>query len=429
MFHTFFPKPKFLALSAIIWTAIAITFWYAVWKGVGTAHGFPPMDEDSKPVGLSYFITPDAIWFYSYFIATLGLFCAFWQIYGRECVWRLWSIWGTAFILIITNFGVDVSLALNRWRGPFYDLIQKALSKPNVSTVTTKELYDLLYQFFAIATVAVMVFVVLRFVVSHYVFRWRTAMNNYYLQMWPRLRHIEGASQRVQEDARDFATYVEDLGVSFVTAFMTLVAFLPVLYQLERYVKELPLIGEISHPLIFAAIFWSLFGTILLWLFGIRLPGLEFKNQRVEAAFRKELVYGEDHHDRAEPMTVKELYENVRRNYYRLYLNYLYFNVARGFYGQTDVIFASFILIPSISAAAFGFGVMQQILTAFSEVSNSFQYLVNSWSDIIKLISIQKRLTAFEAQIKDEPLPSIDQKFKEAEAAGINPDAAAEAST
>jgi peptide/bleomycin uptake transporter len=34
-------------------------------------------------------------------------------------------------------------------------------------------------------------------------------------------------------------------------------------------------------------------GTGLLAV-GIKLPGLEFKNQRVEAAYRKELVYGED---------------------------------------------------------------------------------------------------------------------------------------
>ena len=28
---------------------------------------------------------------------------------------------------------------------------------------------------------------------------------------------------------------------------------------------------------------------------GVKLPGLNFKNQRVEAAYRKELVFGEHH--------------------------------------------------------------------------------------------------------------------------------------
>ena len=383
------------------------------------------MDEEAKPVGLSYFITPDARWYYSYFLFSLIAFCAFWQFYGRECIWRMWSLWGTALILLTINFGVDVSLALNRWRGPFFDLVQKALSKPHVSTVSVWEFYNLILVFFQIATVFVFVYVVTNFIVSHYVFRWRTAMSSYYTSLWPRVRHIEGASQRVQEDTRDFAGYMEDLGKSFVDSFMTLVAFLPLLYQLEKYVQEWPFIGQVWHPLILAAVLWSIFGTLLLWVFGIRLPGLEFSNQRVEAAFRKELVYGEDHHDRAHPPTVRELYNNVRRSYFRLYANYLYFNIARFFYIQTDAIFVYFLLVPSLSAAAFGFGVMQQITSAFGDVSNSFQYLVNSWTDIIKLISVQKRLKAFEAQILDEPLPSLDQKFIEAQQANIDPDAAA----
>jgi len=41
-------------------------------------------------------------------------------------------------------------------------------------------------------------------------------------------------------------------------------------------------------------------------------------------------------------------------------------------------------------------------------VRTSFQYLVNSWSTIVELLSIYKRLRGFEARIHDEPLPSIE---------------------
>jgi peptide/bleomycin uptake transporter len=51
---------------------------------------------------------------------------------------------------------------------------------------------------------------------------------------------------------------------------------------------------------------------------------------------------------------------------------------------------------------------MQQILNAFEQVRHAFQYLVNSWSTIVELISIYKRLRAFEAKIGGEPLPSIE---------------------
>jgi peptide/bleomycin uptake transporter len=165
----------------------------------------------------------------------------------------------------------------------------------------------------------------------------------------------------------------------------------------------------IAHPLFVASLVWSVFGTGLLAIVGIKLPGLEFKNQRVEAAFRKELVYGEDDDDRAQPPTLKQLFANVRKNYFRLYFNYMYFNVARMLYLQADNIFVYVLLIPTIAAGAITFGILQQILTAFSQVSNSFQYLVNSWTTIVQLLSVYKRLSSFEAAIKHEPLPAIDQ--------------------
>ena len=180
---------------------------------------------------------------------------------------------------------------------------------------------------------------------------------------------------------------------------------------LSSNVTSLPFVGEIPNPLLSAAVFWSAFGTIFLATVGIKLPGLEFKNQRVEAAYRKELVYGEDDESRAQPPTLSELFSNVRRNYFRLYFHYMYFNVARSFYLQADNIFAHLLLIPTIAVGAITFGLMQQILTAFSQVTNSFQYLVNSWPTIVELLSIYKRLQAFEASIYHTPLPQIDQDF------------------
>jgi peptide/bleomycin uptake transporter len=234
-------------------------------------------------------------------------------------------------------------------------------------------------------------------------------MNDYYTSKWKQVRNIEGASQRIQEDTMRFAEIMEGLGVSIVDAVMTLFAFLPVLWALSAYVSELPLVGQIAHPLFVASLVWSVFGTGLLALVGIKLPGLEFKNQRVEAAFRKELVYGEDDEYRAQPQTLIELFAAVRKNYFRLYFNYMYFNVARMLYLQADNIFVYVLLIPTIAAGAITFGILQQILTAFSQVSNSFQYLVNSWTTIVQLLSIYKRLSSFEAAIDDRPLPEIDQ--------------------
>jgi peptide/bleomycin uptake transporter len=227
-------------------------------------------------------------------------------------------------------------------------------------------------------------------------------MNNYYTSKWQHVRHIEGASQRIQEDTMRFASIVENLGVSLLRSVMTLIAFLPILWGLSGYVKELPLIGEVPQALVFVAILWSIVGTALLAVAGVKLPGLEFKNQRVEAAYRKELVYGEDDETRAQPASLVELFENVRKNYFNLYLHYAYFNVVR--YGYINVgQFVPLVMIaPSIVAGAFTLGIMQKVLNAFNQVENSFQYLINSWTTIVELLSIYKRLKAFEVAIQEQ---------------------------
>ena len=240
-------------------------------------------------------------------------------------------------------------------------------------------------------------------------------MNDYYTAQWKRVRHVEGASQRIQEDTQRFASIVEGLGVSIVDSIMTLFAFLPILFELSVHVTELPIVGEIPAPLMTAVIFWSIFGTFLLAVVGIKLPGLYFKNQRVEAAFRKELVLGEDDGSRAGPITLEELFMNVRRNYFKLYFHYLYFNVTRSLYLQADNLFAYFILVPTIVAAKITYGILQQILTAFGQVATSFQFLVNSWPTIVELLSIHKRLASFEAAMADLPLPKIDQDYLDAQ--------------
>jgi peptide/bleomycin uptake transporter len=251
-----------------------------------------------------------------------------------------------------------------------------------------------------------------RFFVSHYIFRWRTAMNDFYVTNWPRLRTIEGASQRVQEDTMRFATTTEGLGVNLISAVLTLIAFLPVLLRLSSNVTELPLIGSIAYPLVVAAVVWSIIGTGGLALIGIRLPGIEFHNQRVEAAYRKELVLGEDNPARADPPTLAMLFADIRRNYFRLYLNFLYFNIGRIVYLQIDVVFPYILLIPTVVAGKLTLGPFQQIQNAFTQVRQSFQYLINSWSTIVELISIYKRLRAFEATIHGDPMPSIETEVE-----------------
>lgn len=420
MFHSFFPKPKLFFLSAVLWAAVAMAAWYLFVRDLGASlslgalfgYGFPaPLAEgadEAAQAGFNQALSfATDIWVYQYMLVCGALFCWFWARTAPH-KWYRWSVIGSSVIIFVTWFQVQVDVMINNWFGRFYDMVQQALGE--AGSVDPSAFYGELATFAGIAMVAITVAVITHFIASHYVFRWRTAMNDYYADNWGRLRHVEGAAQRVQEDTMRFASIVESLGVRFIDSIMTLIAFLPILWGLSSFVKVLPIVGEIPQALVFVAIIWSAFGTAILAIAGIRLPGLEFRNQRVEAAYRKELVFGEDHADRAQPPTLSELFTDVRHNYFRIYLNYLYFNVVRYAYLQAGALVPYVALAPTILAGGFTLGVMQQIIRAFGRVESSFQFLVNSWTTIVELISIYKRLKAFESTLDGEPLSGIENE-------------------
>ena len=111
-----------------------------------------------------------------------------------------------------------------------------------------------------------------------------------------------------------------------------------------------------------------------------------------------------DDETRATPPTVRELFRAVRRNYFRLYFHYMYFNIARILYLQVDNVFGLFLLFPSIVAGTITLGLMTQITNVFGQVRGSFQYLISSWTTLVELMSIYKRLRSFERELDGKPL-------------------------
>ena len=148
-----------------------------------------------------------------------------------------------------------------------------------------------------------------------------------YIPQWQAVEHeIEGASQRIQEDCMNFARIVESIGLQIIRALMLLIAFIPILWGLSSNIV-IPWLKDINGSLVYISLTASLGGVLISWLVGIKLPGLEYNNQVVEAAFRKELVYGED--DRvayAKPPSILELFTGIKFNYHRLFLHYGYFD-------------------------------------------------------------------------------------------------------
>ncbi|PSU20126.1 putative transporter [Photobacterium kishitanii] len=311
--------------------------------------------------------------------------------------WVFWSVYGTTAVVLINWLRVGVDVELNYWNGEFYDLIQAALVAPN--TVSINDFKNTAIDFFKLTSIYVVISVVVDYFVRHWIFRWRCAMNEHYMSHWSLIRHIEGSSQRIQEDTMRFAKLVEDLGISILRNFMTLATFIPLLWELSKKVKVIPFFGEVEHSMVIVAVISSFGGMAFLMYVGRKLPGLEYNNQRVEAAYRKELVLGEDNVDKAAPQTVKALFNDVRHNYFNMYRGYLMFDSFSSAYGKYSELTVYIFMSPTILQAAITLGVLKQITSSYSKVESSLRFLIRRWSSCVELMSIYKRLRAFESQI------------------------------
>jgi peptide/bleomycin uptake transporter len=315
-----------------------------------------------------------------------------------EKQWALWAYLGSIIILSSLWVQVQIDVKINEWFGEFYDMIQKALAEPN--TVTIEEYFGGLWSFISLAMIYVAIAVLVSFFTNHFLFRWRTAMVDWYHSVYDKARKIEGASQRVQEDTIKFSRIMESLGTSFISAVMIIVEFLPILFGLSVGIPIF-FFGDWEYGLVVGALIWSVGGTLFLVGLGLilRLVGVEYDLQKQEAAYRKILVIAEDDGG-VRPKTLNELFDDVRKIHFVSYLRYLYFNIGNIAYLQLNVLSAYVFLAPAIVAGAVTLGVMQQIIRAFGRVEGSMQYLLKAWPTIIELASVYKRLREFETQIE-----------------------------
>jgi peptide/bleomycin uptake transporter len=313
-----------------------------------------------------------------------------------------------AWLLFVGWYSVQLLVYYNAWNREFYDAIQ---------TLQEERFWDLFWGFnparfwdFAILNMdeKVMVPSFLEILIIYvpvatyatwqtqrYTFNWREANTHYYLQRWEAsTAKIEGGSQRIQEDLMIFGKTLQSLFSGFVNKIFILFAFIPVLWQLS---EGLPIWNGQIIPgfLVWAALTLSIGGTLLSFLLGIKLPGLEYKNQVVEATFRKKLVYSEDDYNERLTADLFPMFAAVKRNYYRLFNYYMGFGIWQTSFSLIAGNVAIIVLAPSYFAQLITFGVLIQVLNAFGRVEGALTYFIDRWTTIVDFQSVIKRLREF----------------------------------
>jgi len=327
-----------------------------------------------------------------------------------------------AWLLFVGWYSVQLLVYYNAWNREFYDAIQ---------TLQEERFWDLFWgfnlarfwdflilnmdektmvpSFLEILIIYVPVATYATWQTQRYTFNWREANTHYYLNRWEAsTAKIEGGSQRIQEDLMIFGKTLQSLFSGFVNKIFILAAFIPVLWQLS---EGLPIWNGQIIPgfLVWAALTLSIGGTLLSFLLGIKLPGLEYKNQVVEATFRKKLVYSEDDFNERMTADLFPMFAAVKRNYYRLFNYYMGFGIWQTSFSLIAGNVAIIVLAPSYFAQLITFGVLIQVLNAFSRVEGALTYFIDRWTTIVDFQSVIKRLREF-----NRVLDEADREAEEA---------------
>jgi peptide/bleomycin uptake transporter len=333
--------------------------------------------------------------------------------------------YGGAAVLLACMYGqIHIAVMLNTWHKRFYDLFE------DVSRHSLSDFYGALIEYLIICGLSILVSVAASALTRVYTFWWREALTFFYIPLWRIVpANIEGASQRIQEDVYRAAKVIESLGWAIASTLMTLVAFVPILWHLSNDVR-LPYLMDIPGSLVWVSFAASVGGFLISWVVGSKLPVVEYDAQKVEAVFRKVLVYGENHKTRvrdAFEAALRRLFRGTRINNNRLILHSSYFDVWKYSYMKGMDILPFLLLVSSVFAGAMTFGDLMQTKNAFSQVTDGFSVFINNWHMITEIRSIKRRLGEFEHSLHTHehgPEESADHGSAAAEQTEVPPEAA-----
>jgi vitamin B12/bleomycin/antimicrobial peptide transport system ATP-binding/permease protein len=213
--------------------------------------------------------------------------------FGRLGIWRIKEKWIAcsllSAVLVIELGQLGLTVLTNQWYARFFNAIQE-----KDITAFWRELA--LYS--AIAAVFVCISAYQLYVNRWLHIRWRTWLTDRHVDRWLeeglhyRMRlngdAVDNPDQRIADDIEMFVSRTLLLAIGFLSAAMTLASFIIILWGLST---QVPLAGiAVPGSLVWIAIIFSLFGTLVIHRFGWPLVALNFAKQRAEADFRFALV-------------------------------------------------------------------------------------------------------------------------------------------
>jgi len=206
-----------------------------------------------------------------------------------------WSAIGLLVAIVAGNLiTVGINVRFNTWNKDFYNALQE---------YDWAEFWRQFAIFGGLAAAYMVVVVYAAYLQRILHIRWRRWLTERFLRDWldaqayyrMQLKQAttDNPDQRIQEDLNSFATTTLALSLGLLTAVVTLVSFLSILWTLSGALT-IPLGGGVSIAIpgymVLAALIYAVLGTLLTRWIGNPLVRLTFDQQRYEADFRFSMV-------------------------------------------------------------------------------------------------------------------------------------------
>ena len=311
-----------------------------------------------------------------------------------------------ALILALNTLTVVIAYRVTEWYSAFWNALQRYDASAAVHQ---------LFVFVLLVTPYLVTSVYQTYFTQMLQIRWQRWLTNRYLDAWLsrgtyyQMQALgdgtDNPDQRIAEDLQSFTRQSLDLLVGLLGSLTTLAAFVAMLWSLSAQ-AALSFHGKplvIPGYLVWAAVVYSLLGTVLAARVGRPLIQLNFNQERVQADFRYSLVrlrensesvalYGGEARERR---VFVARFADVFRNFWQIMRQTKRLNWCASGYAQAAVIFPVLVSLPSYFAKAIGIGAVMQISSAFAQVQGALSFVVSSYGGLANWHAVVDRLRSF----------------------------------
>ena len=339
---------------------------------------------------------------------TTGFLRAFWAL--TKPYW-VSDQRGKALTLLVTVIALALAMVymevqFNYWNRDFYNTFENR---------DQGEFFRQLGKFGLLAVIWIVMAVYRLWFLQMLQIEWRTWLTDHFLKEWMQDqahyrmqlldRGTDNPDQRIAEDLRIFVTYTSDLALGLLSALVTLVSFVIILWSLSGPAQLWGL--DIPGYLVWTALIYATAGTLLTHYIGRKLIGLDFNRQRVEADFRFSLVRLRENSEgvalyrgeQEELGSLRHRFGAVIGNWWQLMRKRKQLNWFQSFYAQLAIIFPYIVVAPRFFAGTIPLGQIFQTASAFNQVQGALSWFINAYVDFATWKATVDRLIGFRASI------------------------------